>query len=142
MSDYDFAIRVEGLGKQYFVADIEDVARRQFNLRRTLTTPIRRTVKLLQGQATGAADLDKTIWALKDVSFEVKRGQLLGVIGANGAGKSRSPRNTCVTLNGKLCATSLRMGRHMKSPRSKEINKVNLTLDQIHKSSSYYLSVG
>ena len=88
MSDYDFAIRVEGLGKQYFVADIEDVARRQFNLRRTLTTPIRRTVKLLQGQATGAADLDKTIWALKDVSFEVKRGQLLGVIGANGAGKS------------------------------------------------------
>jgi lipopolysaccharide transport system ATP-binding protein len=32
--------------------------------------------------------LDQTIWALKDVSFEVKRGDLLGIIGRNGSGKS------------------------------------------------------
>jgi lipopolysaccharide transport system ATP-binding protein len=36
----------------------------------------------------GAAHADSTIWALKDVSFEVKRGEVLGVIGRNGAGKS------------------------------------------------------
>jgi ABC-type antimicrobial peptide transport system ATPase subunit len=29
-----------------------------------------------------------TIWALKDVSFEVKRGEVIGIIGRNGAGKS------------------------------------------------------
>jgi lipopolysaccharide transport system ATP-binding protein len=31
---------------------------------------------------------DPNIWALKDVSFEVKRGEIIGVIGRNGAGKS------------------------------------------------------
>ena len=36
----------------------------------------------------GMADRSKPHWALKDVSFELKRGQCLGVIGDNGAGKS------------------------------------------------------
>ena len=42
----------------------------------------------MRGQATGAAELDETIWALRDVSFEIKRGEIVGVIGRNGAGKS------------------------------------------------------
>ncbi|MFZ5917480.1 MAG: ABC transporter ATP-binding protein [Chloroflexota bacterium] len=50
--------------------------------------PIRRAGKLLRGQASGAAELDETIWALQDVSFQVKRGEVLGLIGHNGAGKS------------------------------------------------------
>ena len=33
-------------------------------------------------------DEDNTIWALKDVSFEVNEGEVLGIIGRNGAGKS------------------------------------------------------
>jgi lipopolysaccharide transport system ATP-binding protein len=41
----------------------------------------------LPGAARNSAK-DQTIWALKDIDFEVKRGEVLGVIGRNGAGKS------------------------------------------------------
>jgi lipopolysaccharide transport system ATP-binding protein len=39
-------------------------------------------------RASGAIHSSETIWALKDVSFEVKQGEVLGIIGRNGAGKS------------------------------------------------------
>jgi lipopolysaccharide transport system ATP-binding protein len=78
----DIAIRVENLGKQYKIGAQID---RYRTLRDSLVEAVRRPVRMLRGE-NGAAN--ETIWALKDISFEVRKGEVLGVIGRNGAGKS------------------------------------------------------
>ena len=85
----DIAIRVKNLSKRYYIGrKQEKYGTLRDTLADTFMTPFRRAGKLLRGQATGAAELDETVWALKDVSFEVKRGEVMGIIGRNGAGKS------------------------------------------------------
>lgn len=83
------AIEVEDIGKKYHIGGLQ--AKYQ-TFRETLTSavkaPVRRARDLLRGQSTGAADLHEEIWALKDVSFTVKHGEVVGLIGRNGAGKS------------------------------------------------------
>jgi lipopolysaccharide transport system ATP-binding protein len=84
----DIAIRVEQIGKQYRIG----AYRKNRNMREAIVdaakAPFRRAGKLLRGQASGAAELNESIWALKDVSFEVNHGEVIGIIGKNGSGKS------------------------------------------------------
>lgn len=85
----DVAIRIDGLSKQYHIGSAQQTYDRiGEQIAATVFAPFRRVRKLLRGQATGAAELDETIWALKDVSLEVKQGEVVGIIGRNGAGKS------------------------------------------------------
>jgi lipopolysaccharide transport system ATP-binding protein len=49
---------------------------------------VRNAVNLLRGRQVLLGDQVEEFWALKDVSFEVRRGEVLGIIGRNGAGKS------------------------------------------------------
>ena len=80
MSEY--AIRVEDLGKQYRIgAEIN----RSPTLRDTIVDAVRWPVRLIRGQISKSTE---TIWALRNVSFDVKQGKVVGVIGRNGAGKS------------------------------------------------------
>jgi lipopolysaccharide transport system ATP-binding protein len=76
------AVRVEGLGKLYHLGGAQERYA-------TLRDQIRKWVSLrrLLRRARGA-EQRPTFWALRDVSFEVKRGAVVGIIGRNGAGKS------------------------------------------------------
>ena len=82
----NLAIRVDHLGKQYRIGASPD---RYNTLRDSIVGALRTPFKRIrQGLMPTSEDEQNTIWALRDVSFDVKQGQVLGVIGRNGAGKS------------------------------------------------------
>ena len=85
----DIAIKAEGLGKEFHIGGLQkSYYRLTDQLTDMFAAPFRRAGKLMRGQASGAAELDETIWALKDISFQIKPGEAVGLIGRNGAGKS------------------------------------------------------
>jgi lipopolysaccharide transport system ATP-binding protein len=80
----DIAIKIEGLGKKFRIR--HQRRERYVALRDVLTEKARGIFR--PRTATGASAVVEDFWALRDVSFQVACGEVIGIIGRNGAGKS------------------------------------------------------
>ncbi|MBU4609195.1 ABC transporter ATP-binding protein [Achromobacter sp. GG226] len=88
MSSDDWVMRVGGLAKCYHIYEQPRDRLKQFVMPR-----LRRSVGL------SAKSYFREFWALRDVGFEVRRGEAVGIVGRNGSGKSTLLQLVCGTLN-------------------------------------------
>lgn len=87
----DTVIRIEGLGKQYNIRH-ELQKHQPTTLREAVMAQVRRTLRGTELSkvevSSSPVEESENIWVLQDINLDIKRGEVVGIIGRNGAGKS------------------------------------------------------